>query len=221
MSPGYDIVVLGAGAIGTSVAFHAAQLGDGRILLLDRAGVAAAAIDAQQAHELLPLLDTRDLAVFGHEPDAGYADAYLVASGFAKAARRLGVQVRSGVTAISLITDGSRVAGVRTAQGDVHCGVVVSALNVWTPALLASLGIDVGHSGAGRRVYRLLCAPDGLGKLLRAERAVALARVRQPICHGCRRAAGPVHLGLELARLPQATQRRLRLKCAAWAYALW
>ena len=179
----YDLVVLGAGVVGCSIAFHAARLGAGRVLLLDRGGIAegttsqsssilrthysvpenvelarrsyaafadfaayvddpeatsgftrcgylivaaddargaavraslaqqralgiaAAEIDAQQARELLPLLDTDGLAVFGHEPDAGYADAYLVASGFAKAARRLGVEIRTGVAATALLPE--------------------------------------------------------------------------------------------------------------------
>jgi sarcosine oxidase subunit beta len=220
-SPAYDIVVLGAGVIGCSVAFHAARLGAGRVLLLDRGGVAegttsqsssilrthysvrenvvlaqrsyaafadfaayvddpeassgftrcgylivaaddargaavraslaqqrglgiaAEQIDAQQARELLPLLATDDLAVFGYEREAGYADAYLVASGFAKAARRLGAELRSGVAAQGLLCDGGRVVGVRTAQGDIAARMVVSALNVWTPSLLAPLGIEV------------------------------------------------------------------------------
>lgn len=220
-SAAYDIVVLGAGVIGCSVAFHAARLGAARVLLLDRAGVAegttsqsssilrthysvrenvvlaqrsyaafadfaayvgdpeassgftrcgylivaaddargaavraslaqqrglgiaAEQIDAHQARELLPLLATDDLAVFGYEREAGYADAYLVASGFAKAARRLGAELRSGVAVQRLLCDGTRVVGVRTAQGDIAAGTVVSALNVWTPPLLAPLGVEV------------------------------------------------------------------------------
>jgi sarcosine oxidase subunit beta len=219
--PTYDIVVLGAGVIGCSIAFHAARLGAARVLLLDRAGVAegttaqssgilrthysvrenvelarrsyaafadfaayvdepeassgftrcgylivagddergaavraslaqqramgirADEIDARQARELLPLLNTDDLAVFGHEPEAGYADAYLVASGFARAARRLGVTLRSGVAATALLHQGRRVTGVRTTQGDIHAGMVISALNVWSAPLLAGIGVPI------------------------------------------------------------------------------
>lgn len=222
MSERFDIVVLGAGVVGCSIAFHAARLaGPGtRVLLLDRGGVAegttaqssgilrshysvaenvelarrsyaaftdfaayvgdaeadsgfrrsgylivaddtradavraslaqqralgvdAREIDARQARELLPLLATDDLAVFGHEPEAGHADAYLVASGFARAARRLGAELRSGVAATALRRRGDRVVGVATSRGDIDAGVVVSALNVWTPPLLAPLGLAV------------------------------------------------------------------------------
>jgi glycine/D-amino acid oxidase-like deaminating enzyme len=220
-TPSPDLVVVGGGVIGCSIAFHAARLGARRVLLLERGGIAegttsqsssilrthysvpenvelarrsyaafadfaayvgdaeadagftrcgylivaaddergaavraslaqqramgiaAAEIDAQQARELLPLLHTDDLAVFGHEPDAGYADAYLVASGFAKAARRLGVELRTGVAVTGLLTAGSRVVGVRTEAGDIAAGGVISAVNVWSNALLAGLGVTI------------------------------------------------------------------------------
>ncbi|HVL57992.1 MAG TPA: FAD-binding oxidoreductase [Burkholderiaceae bacterium] len=216
----YDLVILGAGVVGCSIAFHAAKLGAGRVLLLDRGGIAegttsqssgiirthysvpenvelaqrsyaafrdfaayvgepqassgftrcgylvvaagdahgaavraalaqqrgfgldAREIDAAAARELLPLLRTDGLAVFGYEPDAGYADAHLVATGFAAAARRLGVEVRTGVAAAALRCHRQRVTGVTTSRGDpIDAGVVVCALNVWTPPLLEPLGI--------------------------------------------------------------------------------
>jgi sarcosine oxidase subunit beta len=210
----YDLIVIGAGAVGCSVAWHAARLGAGRVLLIDRGGIAegtssqsssilrthysvkenvelarrswsvftdfaayledeeadcglnrcgylivaagdargeavraslaaqramgiaADEIDAAQARELLPLLRTDDLAVFGHEPQAGYADAYLTATAFARAARRIGVEVRQGEAVASLVTDGRRVTGIRTRTGTVSAAMVVSAANVWTNRLL-------------------------------------------------------------------------------------
>jgi glycine/D-amino acid oxidase-like deaminating enzyme len=214
-SDSYDLIVVGAGVVGCSVAWHAAALGAGRVLLVDRAGVAegtssqsssilrthysvrenvelarrswdtftrfaeyledpeadcglnrcgylivaagdargeavraslaqqramgirADEVDAAQARELLPLLRTDALAVFGHEPDAGYADAYLTATAFARAARRRGVAVRTGATVTGLRTEGSRVTGV-VLDGIEHiaAGVVVCAANVWTNRLL-------------------------------------------------------------------------------------
>ena len=232
-----DVLVLGGGVIGCSVAFHAARLGAGRVVLVERAGIAegttaqsssilrthysvpenvalarlswaafvdfaayvdevgassglqrcgylivaaddergaavraalaqqramgidAREIDAHEARERLPLLDTDGLAVFGHEPEAGYADAWLVASGFARAARRLGATVRTGVTVTGLRTRGTRVLGVDTDAGPIEAGVVVSALNVWTGRLLAPLGIEVPLT-AERHEVLALAAPE-------------------------------------------------------------
>jgi sarcosine oxidase subunit beta len=212
--PAYDLIVIGAGVIGCSVAWHAATLGAGRVLLIDRGGIAegtssqsssilrthysvrenvelarqswsvftrfaeylgddeaacglnrcgylivaaegdrgeavraslaqqralgidAAEVDAAQAREILPLLITDDLAVFGHEPEAGYADAYLTATAFARAARRLGVEIRQGETVRALTTEGSRITGVRTDVGAYYAATVVCVANVWSNPLL-------------------------------------------------------------------------------------
>lgn len=221
-SPAYDIIVIGAGAIGCSAAWHAGSLGAKKVLLIDRGGIAegtssqsssilrthysvrenvelarrswsvftnfgeylddpqaecglnrcgylvvaaddergeavraslaqqrtmgieAKEIDAKQAREILPLLNTDDLAIFGHEPEAGYADAYLTATAFARAARRLGVEVRQGEAVESLITEGSRVTGIRTKAGTYTAGMVICVANVWTNRLIeSSLGVSI------------------------------------------------------------------------------
>jgi sarcosine oxidase, subunit beta len=210
----YDLIIIGAGVVGCSTAWHAARLGARRVLLIDRGGIAegtssqsssilrthysvkenvelarrswsvftdfanylgepeadcglnrcgylivaaddgraeavraslaqqramgirADEIDAAQARELLPLLQTDDLAVFGHEPEAGYADAYLTATAFARAARRLGVTIRQGEAVTELITEGSRVTGIRTAVGTYSAATIVCVANVWTNRLV-------------------------------------------------------------------------------------
>lgn len=221
-SPAYDIIVIGAGAIGCSAAWHARSLGAKKVLLIDRGGIAegtssqsssilrthysvrenvelarrswsvftkfgeylddpqaecglnrcgylvvaaddergeavraslaqqrtmgieANEIDAKQAREILPLLNTDGLAIFGHEPEAGYADAYLTATAFARAARRLGVEVRQGEAVESLITEGSRVTGIRTKAGTYTAGMVICVANVWTNRLIeSSIGVSI------------------------------------------------------------------------------
>ena len=221
-SPAYDIIVIGAGAIGCSAAWHARSLGAKKVLLIDRGGIAegtssqsssilrthysvrenvelarrswsvftkfgeylddpqaecglnrcgylvvaaddergeavraslaqqrtmgieANEIDAKQSREILPLLNTDGLAIFGHEPEAGYADAYLTATAFARAARRLGVEVRQGEAVESLITEGSRVTGIRTKAGTYTAAMVICVANVWTNRLIeSSIGVSI------------------------------------------------------------------------------
>ena len=71
----------------------------------------AETIDAKTARQLLPIARFDEAELIGHEPDAGFADAYLVTSAFARNARRLGVTVREGVAATGL-----RLAGGRDAR---------------------------------------------------------------------------------------------------------
>jgi glycine/D-amino acid oxidase-like deaminating enzyme len=215
----FDVVVIGGGVVGTSVAFHLSMLGAKKVLLLEREtigsgttaqssgilrthysvrenvelakrswdvfndfaaylgdeeascglvrcgylisaaagdkleplraslagqegqGIRLEYLSAAQASELLPIASFDDAALIGFEPDAGFADAYLVATSFARGARRRGATIREGVAAKRLLFDGARVTGVSTSAGDVACSTVVSTQNIWTP----ELGAWVGH----------------------------------------------------------------------------
>ena len=211
----YDAIVIGAGVIGTSVAYHLARLGAARVLVLDRdqigsgttsqssgilrthysvqenvalaraswkvfndfsnylgdgeascglvkcgylicapdgdklsplrsaldqqslKGIPLSILDANQAAELLPIADFRDAALIGYEPEAGFADAYMTASSFARAARLLGVSIREGVVVNSLLREGDCVVGVSTSAGDFIAGTVISTQNIWTHEVAA------------------------------------------------------------------------------------
>lgn len=205
----YDAIVIGAGVIGSSVAYHLARLGAGRVLVLDRSqigsgtstqssgilrthysvienvelakrswsvfkdfagylgdeeasaglvqcgylicapdgpkleplraslagqtamGVEVRLLDRAAARELLPIAQFDDAALIGYEPEAGFADAYLVATGFARAARRQGVKIMEGVNVERLLMEGGRVVGVETTQGTFHSNTVISTQNIW------------------------------------------------------------------------------------------
>lgn len=217
---GHDVIVIGAGVVGTSVAWHLAELGAGRVLVLDRTQIGAgttaqssgilrthysvvenvelarrswqifdrfaqyldddeasaglvkcgyliaapegpkleplrASLAAQQAMDIpmqvlsadeatarLPICRFDDAALIGFEPEAGFADAYLVASSFARAARRRGVRIVEGVEVLQLVRDGGRVTGVETSQGRFDAPLVISAQNIWATDIARWTGID-------------------------------------------------------------------------------
>ena len=229
----HDVIVIGAGVVGASVAWHLAALGAGRVLVLDRAQVGAgttaqssgilrthysvpenvelarrswqvfdrfaaylededasaglvkcgyliaapagnkleplrASLAAQQAMgipvhllspaqaaERLPICRFDDAELIGFEPEAGFADAYLVATSFARAARRRGVKIIEGVEVQSLRLQGGRVAGVDTSQGRFDAPVVVSAQNIWASELERWTGIVMPVAAERHRVFAL------------------------------------------------------------------
>ncbi len=233
----HDVIVIGAGVIGASVAWHLAALGAKNVLVLDRgqvgegtssqssgilrthysvpsnvalaraswsvferfaeyladeeasaglvkcgyliaapegerlaalrasldhqraSGIPVRLLDAAEAASLLPIARFDDAALIGFEPEAGFADAYLVASAFARGARRRGVQLRTGVEVQGLLREGDRVVGVRTAQGDVHAGTVVSAQNIWSAELAAWSGVPMPVKAERHRVLALQGEP--------------------------------------------------------------
>lgn len=234
----FDIIVIGAGVIGASVAFHLAELGAKSVLVLDRdqvgsgtgaqssgilrthysvpenvrlahqswaafatyadyvddpeassglvqcgymiaargdervralrgaiaaqrqMGITVEEVDAAIAHDRLPIAEFHEHELIGYEPQAGYSDAYLVNTGFARAARRRGVKILEGVGATGLISHGSRVTGVKTDQGDFHAGLVISTQNMWALELAQWLPFQVPLVPERHQVIALQASVD-------------------------------------------------------------
>ena len=116
-------------------------------------GPSASASEARDRH---PLVMLDDIAHVGYEPDAGYADAHLTLSAFAKAARRRGVAIRENTAVTGLLrANGGRVIGVRTPAGDLHAGRVICALNIWTGTLARWTGIELPLTLSRHAVFTL------------------------------------------------------------------
>ncbi len=215
----YEVIVIGAGVVGTSVAWHLVELGAKGVLVLDRTQVGAgttaqssgilrthysvvenvelarrswkifdrfaevlgdedasaglvkcgyliaapqgpklealrASLASQQAMGIplqllspaeasakLPICRFDDAALIGFEPEAGFADAYLVATSFARAARRRGVKIVEGVEVQQLLLQSGKVAGVATSQGRFDAPVVISVQNIWATDIQRWTGI--------------------------------------------------------------------------------
>jgi sarcosine oxidase subunit beta len=214
----FDAIVIGAGVIGTSTAFHLAQLGLKKVLVVERSmigagttsqssgilrthysvpenvelarlswgvfsnfseyvgdeeasaglvkcgyliaapdgdkleplrasiagqiaqGIEVNLLDRQQASELLPIAQFDDAAVIGFEPEAGFADAYMVATSFARGARRRGVVIKEGVTVNKLVVQNGKVSGIETSAGNFSSNIVISTQNIWTSELAGWTG---------------------------------------------------------------------------------
>ena len=230
----FDIVVIGGGVIGVSIAYHLARFGCRRVLLLERGqlgggttaqsscilrthytvpenvalakaaiaifndfpayladaeaesgynrcglmlvagdgpraaalretlaverglGVDAREIAADEARRIHPLVQFDDIAAIGWEPEAGYADAYLTLSAFARAARRLGATLREGVAVNGLSRNpGGRVIGVETSGGAIGAALVISAQNIWSQEVAAWTGIALPLTLSRHAVFTL------------------------------------------------------------------
>jgi glycine/D-amino acid oxidase-like deaminating enzyme len=212
-----DVIVVGAGVAGASIAFHLSRLGAGDVLVVDRAtagsgmssrssamirmhytfrpevelavrsdrmfaswteltgrpafvrrtgfarlvlpgeeralranvamqrdcGARTEVLAARDFAALAPGLRTDDLTGVAWEPDGGYGDGALVAGDLLAAARDRGVRYRPHTPVRALLRDGDRVTGIQTPDGPEHAGIVVAAAGVWSPALLASIGVDL------------------------------------------------------------------------------
>ncbi len=106
-------------------------------------GINTRVLSASDVKALVPEARVDDLTVAAYEPDSGFADPNATLYGFIEAARRLGVEVRTGVEVTGIVVSGGRAAGVETSHGRIEAGAVVLAPGVWATRLLAPLGLDL------------------------------------------------------------------------------
>ena len=118
-------------------------------------GIAVSRLSPQEASEILPICRFDDAALIGFEPEAGFADAYLVASSYARAARRLGVKFMEGERVTRLLLQQGRVSGVETASGVFQAPVVISTQNIWANELAEWTGIQVPLTPERHKVISL------------------------------------------------------------------
>ncbi|KAB0633784.1 amino acid dehydrogenase [Burkholderia stagnalis] len=120
-------------------------------------GIEVEMLDRQAAQARLPIARFDDAALIGFEPEAGFADAYLVATSFAKSARRRGVKILEGTTVTGVLREGRRVVGVDTTAGRFTCGTLISTQNIWTPELSGWIDVPLPVMPERHTVLALEC----------------------------------------------------------------
>ena len=101
-------------------------------------------IDADATKQLLPLLETADLAGALWVGEDGQANPVDVCMAYAKAARSNGVRIIEGAPVETVDTTGGKVRAVEMQDGRrIACRVVVNCAGAWAHELAARSGIAV------------------------------------------------------------------------------
>ena len=106
-------------------------------------GITMQLLDKKEALEMAPLLP-EDTLGSTYSPMDSLVNPTLYVRAFANAARRHGALIRTGIEVLSVNTDGARVTGVKTAEGDIESKYVVLAAGGWTTQLTEKLGLNFG-----------------------------------------------------------------------------
>src|SRR3569832_322644 len=106
-------------------------------------GVECHEISPAQARERFPVMRTDDLQGALWLPGDGKANPADLCMSLAKGARLRGVRIAEHVEVTGVVTDRGRVKGVRTAQGDEQCEVVVNCAGQWARQFGALAGVNV------------------------------------------------------------------------------
>ncbi len=110
-------------------------------------GIEVQLITPREAGDLYPLMRTDDLQGAIWIPDDGKANPADLCMSLAKGARQGGATLREGVEVTGVIAEqgphGPRVAGVRTALGEVRCELVVNCAGQWARQFGRLAGVNV------------------------------------------------------------------------------
>ncbi|MFC6585462.1 FAD-dependent oxidoreductase [Sulfitobacter aestuariivivens] len=108
-----------------------------------RSGVETRFITAQDAREMVPVLDTDGIDSILYEPLKGYCDPASVTHAYAKAARKMGAEVRRfmPVEATRPLADGGWE--VVTPKGVIHADVLINAAGLWGREVAALAGLSL------------------------------------------------------------------------------
>jgi sarcosine oxidase subunit beta len=100
-----------------------------------------------------PYLTVDDLQGGTFCAEDGYADPYMVAMGFANAARRLGVHIEEQTLVTGLQIQGGRIVGVETSRGSISAPVVVNVAGAWGAQVARMAGIELPIQPFRRQVF--------------------------------------------------------------------
>ena len=107
------------------------------------AGIPMEFVEGSEAvRELAPAL-TETVRAASLCPTDGHANPTLAVRAFAGAAQRHGATILTQTEVHGITVEGGRVRGVRTSAGDLAADVVVVAAGIYTPRLLAPLGLEL------------------------------------------------------------------------------
>lgn len=131
------------------------------VALQNRYGVPSRMLGADEARTLCPLLAGDDILAASFSPDDGHATPEAVVQGYAFAARALGAHVRVGCELTAIDTDGDRITGVQTSDGQIATNVVICTAGAWSRACGEMVGLALPVSPLRRQI--LFTEPmDGL-----------------------------------------------------------
>jgi sarcosine oxidase subunit beta len=116
-------------------------------------GIPVELLSPQEIQYRWPYLRVDDLKGGTYCAWEGYAGPYEALSGFARRARRGGVQILEETEVTQVLRNGNRVAGVRTRRGDISSPVVVNAAGPYAGEVGKMAGAEVPVQPYRRQLF--------------------------------------------------------------------
>ena len=100
-------------------------------------------LTAKEAQDLWPIMDVSDVVGAAFLPTDGQANPSDITQALAKGARANGALLLENTPVAKILTQGGRITGVRTAEGDIQCEKLILCCGQWTRQLAGTIGVTV------------------------------------------------------------------------------
>ena len=116
-------------------------------------GIDSRVIDRQEVKKLCPQIHIGEDVTWPiqgalYHPPGGIIRHDAVVWGYAKQAGRRGAEIHQGVEVTGFDVKDGKLRGVKTNQGDISCGVVLSATAGWSSPVAAMAGVPLPITGS-------------------------------------------------------------------------
>jgi sarcosine oxidase subunit beta len=130
------------------------------IAMQQAVGIDTRFVTPQEIQAMEPNVSLKGIAGGAYEPGSGYADPSASATAFADRAKALGASLMLNTRVTALKTEGSRIAGLVTNNGEISTGAVVLATGPWTPQLARTVGLELPIESSRHEVAVYKHAPS-------------------------------------------------------------
>ncbi len=116
-------------------------------------GARVETLTVAEAARFVPGMNTDGLigATFG--PDDGFCDPHMIAMGYLKRAREMGVRLRRATAATGFRIENGQIKAVETPDGPLFCETIVNAAGCWSGEVGALAGLDIPVLPYRRCIY--------------------------------------------------------------------
>ncbi len=113
------------------------------VALQNSLGIKSKVISADEAEEIVPILNVDGAVGFTFHDRDGHGDPFLTTFAYAEAARRLGAEIYTYTEVKDIIVEEGKVKGVITNRGEISTPVVVNCAGPWSKEVAAMAGISI------------------------------------------------------------------------------
>lgn len=130
-----------------------AEIFNSNVSLQRQLGLEIMLLSPEEAREIVPCLDVKDVICATFCPTDGYADPYSVVQGFSSAARRLGVKIYEDTEVINIKAKEGQILGVSTSKAEYMSPVVVIASGAYAAQVGKMVGLALPISPLRRHMF--------------------------------------------------------------------